>query len=55
VQRSVNFFESPALAVDGNYGPPTTEALQDFQSDFGTTPPEDGIVGPVTGASLRPT
>jgi peptidoglycan hydrolase-like protein with peptidoglycan-binding domain len=50
VQRGVNFFESPVLSVDGQYGPLTTEAVQDFQSEFGLSP--DGIVGPLTGSKL---
>ncbi len=51
VQRAVNFFETPTVAVDGSYGPLTEKAVEDFQAEFGDS--VDGIVGPQTGASIK--
>ena len=51
VQRGVNFFESPLLAVDGKYGALTTEAVEDLQAEFGIG--VDGVVGPITGGKLK--
>ncbi|MBR7832064.1 peptidoglycan-binding protein [Actinospica durhamensis] len=51
VQRAVNFFEIPTVAVDGSYGPLTEKAVEQFQAEFGDS--VDGIVGPQTGATIK--
>jgi peptidoglycan hydrolase-like protein with peptidoglycan-binding domain len=51
VQRAVNFFVTPEVAVDGSYGPLTEAAVEDFQAKFGDS--VDGIVGPQTGATIK--
>lgn len=50
VQRAVNFFETPTVAVDGSYGPLTEEAVEHFQAEFGDS--VDGIVGSQTGGTI---
>jgi len=39
-----------SIGIDGDFGPETTTAVQDFQREFGLT--VDGVVGPVTWAAL---
>jgi len=55
VQRKLKTnYESYAghLAVDGDYGPLTKAAVQEFQRRSGLV--ADGIVGPMTAAALKP-
>lgn len=51
VQRAVNFYVTPVVAVDGSYGPLTEAAVEDFQAKYGDS--VDGIVGPQTGATIK--
>jgi len=39
-----------SVGIDGDFGPETTTAVQNFQREFGLT--VDGVVGPVTWAAL---
>jgi peptidoglycan hydrolase-like protein with peptidoglycan-binding domain len=39
------------VAVDGQFGPQTSQAVKDFQKKNGLT--QDGVVGPVTWAKLQ--
>jgi peptidoglycan hydrolase-like protein with peptidoglycan-binding domain len=43
-------FASPALTVDGQYGPATASVVTFFQGSFGIT--QDGITGPQTWKAL---
>jgi hypothetical protein len=50
IQSAYNFVAGTNLAVDGQYGPATTQATENFQRFFKLT--VDGIVGPQTGSTL---
>lgn len=51
VQRAVNFFVTPEVAVDGSYGPLTEAAVESFQAKYGDS--VDGIVGSQTGGTIK--
>jgi hypothetical protein len=46
LQTAMNHCYAQNLAVDGIYGPRTTEAMQDAQADLRVT--QDGVYGPIT-------
>ena len=51
IQQSLNTLIGAGLAVDGQSGPKTREAVRSFQKRDGLVP--DGVVGPKTDAALR--
>jgi peptidoglycan hydrolase-like protein with peptidoglycan-binding domain len=46
VQVRMNLRQAPPIAVDGDFGPLTEQAVREFQGDQGIE--IDGIVGPIT-------
>ncbi len=51
IQHALNQVTGATLAVDGDYGPRTREAVRRFQQNRGLA--VDGVVGPQTDATLR--
>ncbi len=51
LQEALNKIVAPAIAVDGDFGPDTKQALVKFQRGHGLD--ADGVVGPFTRAELN--